>query len=460
MDASISHCSFNSFNGPFVEVYLHVIGSTVKFVPLDSMTQASVEVLILIQQGEEVIAYDKYNLTSPLAKRYVNFLDQKRFAVPNGDFELIVELSDNNDPENKVQYKEAIVIEYPKEVYCQSGLQLLGAFKASQEENGFTKNGFYLEALPFSFYNKKADKLAFYNEMYNIDTKVEGEFLIRYFIDQVGDNGKRTTVKLGHKKEEAQKVNVVLQQMDITKLPSGNYYLTVEIRNRANELLSMREVFFQRSNPYMVRQDLAKVDTEDEFVNDLSAKELEYSLRAIAMQVKDAEVEILNIILQDLDEKAMRGYLFSYWAGLSPIRPETAYEKYMEVARAADKTFRGGMGYGFETDRGYTFMKYGKPNDMIKVTDELNAPPYEIWVYEQFKFTGQSRVKFLFYNPTLGGGEYIMLHSTARGEINNPQWEVVLYRNAPDQIDGTNYVDATNMQDGFLRRAKRLWDDI
>ena len=121
-----------------------------------------------------------------------------------------------------------------------------------------------------------------------------------------------------------------------------------------------------------------------EFVNQLDSQELRYSLKAIAMNVKDADVEILNMVIAGRDPDQQRRFLFSFWAGQNPNNPGGAYEKYMEVARAVDKLFHSGFGYGFETDRGYVFMKYGKPNDMVSVDNDPSAPPYEIWVYNEF----------------------------------------------------------------------------
>ena len=73
----------------------------------------------------------------------------------------------------------------------------------------------------------------------------------------------------------------------------------------------------------------------------------------------------------------------------------------MKVAEKVDLYFKSGFGYGFETDRGYTYLKYGPPADIVTVEDEPSAPPYEIWVYYDFPMTSQSNVKFLFYNPII-----------------------------------------------------------
>jgi hypothetical protein len=87
------------------------------------------------------------------------------------------------------------------------------------------------------------------------------------------------------------------------------------------------------------------------------------------------------------------------------------------------------LGYGFETDRGNIFMKYGAPNDVVSVEDEPSAPPYEIWIYYSFPVTAQFDVKFLFYSPELANS-YNLLHSTCENEINNPAWEQILYKSA------------------------------
>ncbi len=461
MDASLSYATFNAQGQPFVELYLHVIGQSVAFAQADVVNnQASIEVMVLFKKGEEIVKFDKYNLQSPLTKTLVNFVDQKRYALPNGEYSIEVVLTDLNQTGNVKKWNQAISLDYSTEKLEQSDIQLLGNFKESEPIAGFTKNGYYLETLPFSFYNKKTERLSFYNEIYNADKAIGDDFLVRYFIDEVGNNDSRTTVKLGNKKRKAESVNVILLQMDIKSLPSGNYYLTVEVRNRNGELLSSKEVFFQRSNPYMEVVALENAEIDKEFVKDLTEKELIYGLKAISMKVADKNTEILNVILKERKPNAMRTFLFAHFAGMNPNNPKAAYDRYIEVANAVDNTFKSGLGYGFETDRGVIFMKYGKPNNRVVVDTEPAAPPYEIWVYEEFPWTSQNHVKFLFYNPSLAGGHFQLLHSTARNEISNRQWEVELYSDAPQDFDGNGTFESTTVSDNFLRQARRLWEDM
>jgi GWxTD domain-containing protein len=168
----------------------------------------------------------------------------------------------------------------------------------------------------------------------------------------------------------------------------------------------------------------------------------------------------MNTLIRENKPDAMRLYLFSFWAKENPNNPEEGYKAYMKVARAIDDKFQSGFGHGFETDRGYVFMKYGAPSDAVTVENDPSAPPYEIWTYHQFPRTGQNNVKFLFYNPSLATNGFILLHSTARGEVNNPRWEVELYRNAPNELDDTDYFGGSQMQDNTGRHARRLMRDF
>ncbi|MEO1515729.1 MAG: GWxTD domain-containing protein [Bacteroidota bacterium] len=455
LDTSISFATFNSPAKPYVEIYLHIVGKTVSFAPIDSTTkQASIEVVILFKQNGEVVKFDKYALNSPLTSQAIDFIDLKRYSLDNGDYELEITVQDQNDKKNQKTYKSPLAVSYGSESLLQSDVQLLASYKPSKQQNAFVKNGVYLEPLPFNFYSKRFGRLMFYSEIYNLDKEIADEkYKLRYFIESVKGNGERETVMLGHKTRSVSNIDVVLINMDIKTLPSGNYDLVVEVRTEQNKLLSSKKVFFQRSNPYLLLEELKKEPVED-FVTDLTEEELKYSMQAIAMNIPDADVEVVNLMLKNKEIVAQKRYLFNYWARYNPTQPEESYKKYMEVARAVDNTYEGGFRHGFETDRGWIFMKYGKPHDVVSIEDEPTAPPYEIWSYNTLPRTGQRNVKFLFYNPSLATGGHVLLHSTARGEINNPNWEADLYRGEPGPA-GDNI---NNFQ--VQKRAREFFNDF
>jgi GWxTD domain-containing protein len=463
LDASVTFATFKAGDIHYIEVNCYIVGSTVTFIPVDSLSrQASVEVLILFKQGENIVQFDKFQLHSPVVRFQKDFIDLKRYSLEPGEYTLEVTLTDGQDPANTKTFSSDFSMDYRGAEVQQSDIQLLSSVAPSEEEGPFVKNGYYMEPLPFNFYGKNAEKLLFYNEIYHTDQAIGDDFMVSYIIDQVSGSGEGNSVLVGHKRRTPGPVTVLLFNLDITGLESGNYRLAVEVRNRHKELLSRKEIAFQRSNPYLNADSEALTESalKDEFVGRLSPDELEYSLRAIMPVVPADETEWLNDLIRNGSLEARQLYLFSFWSKKNPNRPDLPFMEYMEVAKALDEMFRSGFGRGFETDRGYIYLKYGRPDDIFHEENDPAAPPYEIWSYNAFPATNQTNVRFIFYNPSLAPNDFQLLHSTARGELNNPQWEVQLYRNSPTQIEGDDPFGATEMQDNFGRQARKRFKDF
>ncbi len=460
LDASVSFATFKGTTQNYVEVYLYVVGNTVEYKMLDSTRfQSNVEVVILFKQGENIVKFDKYALNSPISPSAISFIDIKRYALKDGDYTIEVSINDLNRTENAKSFNAPLKIEYEGDGLMQSDIELLTGFKRDSTQNPFVKNGYYLDPLSFNFYDKNASKLIFYNEIYNTDKSLKEDFVIRYAVQEVKGNGQSKDLLVGHKRRSPKSVNALLLQLDISKLASGNYNLVVEVRNRGKELLSQKKVFFQRSNPYLNIDDaiVAEIDIKEEFVASFTDEEILYSLKAISPVISELEVDGLNTLIKGKDVEKQRRFLLTYWLRQDPNKPEDAYQEFMKVARAVDSKYRNGFGLGFETDRGYTYMKYGQPSDIVSSETEPTAPPYEIWVYYDFPYTNQSNVKFIFYNPTLAHNGHEMLHSTARGEIYNRNWEQELYRSAPSS---GNLRNGGETNGNFNSNARSFFDDF
>jgi GWxTD domain-containing protein len=466
LDAGYSYAVYHNGETPFVELNFEIAAASIRFKQVDStQMQGGVEVLILFKQGDRVANYEKFQLNSPLLDAPANLLDVKRFGIENGKFEVEITFIDVNNRDNRREISFPLQIEIGEKPYM-AELQLLRSFKPDESTNPFTKNGFYLEPLPFNFYNRNAQRVAFYTEIYHSDKFATEPYLVRYFIEELSGNGYTRLAAVGSQRKKPSKIDAVLAQMAIADLASGSYRLNVEIRDEKNVVVCQRSIEFQRSNPPAEPFIAGKVTDEElskQFVEKLTDEELAYALRAIGPVVGNHQSEALKNILVTREPKQMRFFLFNHFVSVNNVDPEAAYTKYMEVAKAIDRKFNSGFGYGFETDRGHTFMKYGKPDDMISVNDDPSAPPYDIWVYYNYPATKQTNVKFLFYNQSLSPGDYILLHSTARNELQNPRWEVELYRRSPNEIDtsnGSNYHDSTRMVRNNGRNARALFNDL
>jgi GWxTD domain-containing protein len=458
LDIGIAHASFSSEKEKYTEIYLYVVGSTVNYTYLDdSSMQAAVEFTITFSRNNQIVNFDKFILNSPVAGNPGDFVGIKRFALQNGRYELNVDAVDLNDPENIFRFEDRIELDFDPTAVGLSDLQMLARFETSDAENDFVKNGLYLEPAPFNFYPESLDKLAVYLEVYNPSADPFKAAYLSYGIYDTKNNMiSQRFKKLAEKRSQA-----MILQLPIDELRSGNYELMVELRNRDKLLVDVRSVSFQRSNlPVDLQKEMSEnPGFERSFSSQLDEEEVIYSLRAITPLLTGDQSLALEQILRSDELRSKQYFLYQYFFNQYPIDPALAYGQFMEVARAVDRSYRSNVGYGFETDRGKIFIKYGKPTEVVHVEDEPSAPPYEIWFYNKLEESKQYNIKFLFYNPSLAANDYELLHSNCRGERNNPRWEVQLYDNAPNEQVGQNAA-STEMQDNYRRNARRIWEEM
>ncbi|MBK9800028.1 MAG: hypothetical protein IPP56_10055 [Bacteroidetes bacterium] len=117
LKAYLAYSSFTtSDQQPFLETYLTVLGNTVIYKKNENgKFQGSVELSIAFIQNDKIINFKKYTLLSDEldseVKPRTNFIDQQRFALPNGEYLLEFEIADKmqNQPSASLPRKFALI---------------------------------------------------------------------------------------------------------------------------------------------------------------------------------------------------------------------------------------------------------------------------------------------------------------------------------------------------------------
>jgi len=461
IDVSVTHLQcYSEEKGEYVELYIRVNGNSVSFDSVGNKVQSSILGLVLIKRNNEIITADKFNIDSPLLDEVGDFWSKRNYKLPAGEYKMEYTFSETSDETNTInQQRTFTVIVKPDDKPSSSDILLLASVAPEVSDLPFGKYGFTYEPLAFDMVDPSLEKFYFFWELYDLD-KLEGVHYISMTIYDgfTGTFGKKVLQK--HQKLALEKKEIILDNFPILDLISGEFHLTLELFNADKKQLLFSEKNFTLIQPTSDERQEVIFDKEFEnsFVQLLTEEEVIYGLRALNPQLSSNLVETLNSVLSQGNFKTKKYFLYSYWANVFQDRPGEAYASYMKVARAVDNQFSSHFGYGFETDRGHIFLKYGKPNDIVDVVDEVNAPPYSIWVYYDFPYTQQSNVKFLFYNPSLTGDDFELLHSTCTAEMQNRQWQQLLYSDAYKEIEG-NPIDGMGVSDNFNRKALRYFND-
>ena len=453
MTAYFNYGLFNVPNSsPFLETYLTVIGKSVKHIAVSGGFQASVNIKVNIYQGLKTIKDNNYNLRSPIDKDSIHlstFIDNQRYSLPNGIYDLEIILTDNNsDSKQSFTYKEKFEINFSNKELASSSIEILDSYSKTVNVSSISKSGFDLIPYNVNYFPENQNKLIFYFESYNTDTVLgkNKNFLYTYYIQRKEDNFKPENTS-GFKKQITAKVNPLLAQIDIAKLESGNYYLIIEIRDQNNILKLEKKWFFQRSSsfikPITFKENRSSYEFFGNFNHADSIKMFVESLYPISSS-NEREWAINQTLKKD--PEMMKKFIVDFWqkrAG-DTLDPLAEWIKYYKQVVEVNKLFKCGKQGGYYTDRGRVFLQYGKPNQRSQQNSESYSYPYEIWQYYRIQdgATGQfyTNKKFVFVNKNIADDCYKLIHSDMRGEIYNDRWqyEVSKRNNTSGNMDNTS----------------------
>lgn len=455
-----AYFSYATFDRPgkqsYVETYLNIIGNSVKGAKNEhNKFQGTIEVQWVYKQGEKIVHFDKYNLHSPevdsLGQVLPSFIDQQRVALDSGEYTVELKIADKNSTDQAFTATQNISVHYSPLRVSISDIEFLESFTPSVAPGVYTKSGFDMIPYIQAFYPREISSLKFYAEIYNTKAILKQDYMVRYFISN-NENRQLINELAGIRKFAPADVNVLLAEIPIGKVTSGNYNLTVEVRDRQNKLIAYKQSFFQRINPLekpMIIEQYATVDINNSFISqEDNADTLKEYIACLAPISANLETQIAENQIALGDVQSMKQYIYHFWSQRNAEHPGDAWAAYKQEVSKTNVSFGTMNKRGYETDRGRVYLQYGPPNSITGDDMDPNSYPYEIWHY--YKLADQSNRKFVFYNPIGSARDFKLLHSDAHGEITDDNWELKLHSRSQQYFDQ----DQQNAYDTYGSKTK------
>ena len=435
-----SFISYGTFNitgenpTPYLETYITFECNSLVYVKETSgQYQASINMTVVFKQGDVIKNYDKYTITSPIVSDTTNlngfFMDVQRYSLANGEYQMEISIEDaNNDSRKPFTVEENIIVDFPDDI-CFSSIIALEDYRVSTQENATTKNGYDLTPMVMPYYPENINVLSFYAEIYNTEKTLgkDEKYLLNTYLMTFESNTKLNNYFFS-KRMNVKDTEIIINNMDISGLPSGNYYLVLEARNRNNEIIGFNQLFFQRSNNnYQINHStLATINPKDVFSGNIdnidTIREYIRTLSPISSQI---EREYANNLVKSDDITTMQQYFYSFWASRNALSPQIEWENYFAQVKRVNASFTAVRIKGYDTDRGRIFLKYGAPDRIVQNHNEPGAYPYEIWHY--YTLEKQRNKKFVFMTRDIATNDFQLIHSDAVGELNNSRWTTEIY---------------------------------
>ncbi|CAN5409140.1 hypothetical protein BH09BAC5_BH09BAC5_12460 [soil metagenome] len=463
LTANLSCCVFSTPDQKsYVETYISIIGNSVSYAKKpNGKYQAAIDIIMTFTSNDSIRSAQRYVLNSPELEdttKAQNFLDLQRIPLPAGMYFLQVTFTDlNKKPQKPLTNKKSISVDIDPDSISLSHIELLENYYASTSQTLLTKSNYELIPYVSSFYPPNLSQLSFYGEIYNT-TKVfkqDEKFLVLYYIESVA-TGNKMSGFTSFAKPKPQTVNPLLFSFNISSLPSGTYYLVVEVRNAENRLMSMRKTSFERLNPGVAikLEDLAAVDVTNTFVGKVTdGDSLVQMIRCLRPISSNIEVEFAENRIKAGDIKLMQQFIYNFWLSRNEANPEATWLKYNVEVQKVNYRYGTQIAKGYATDRGRVYLQYGPPDQMIPSENEPSAYPYEVWQYYTIRGNSnlpanmdqsaggvQTNKKFVFADFDLVTNNYTLIHSDARGEVRDDNWKLRLVKrnNSSHSIDQQN----------------------
>lgn len=446
---SVDYASFRHTDSTaYVEVYVSVFQGNLTYAKQsDGSYQASFTNALTItdQNGKKINtfahAYSNTAKDTTGLNQFNQLVDVFAFYLPYGNYKASVRLVDKTTKQKGEYVFDLNTIRTKPGIYL-SDLEFCQDIKKSQNKNDrFYKNGLRVVPNPRGVFDILEPMLYFYVELNNLpfEQGKEKHFNFSYFVTTTkGDTVKKVSPIV--KKIIAPSL-VEVGGFNVMALPENNYILTIKVTDpQSGEVVTVKKPFYvykpkkrKAGQENVTHAGTGNVPKIDPAIALLSKKELKKEFEMARYIATRQEEKIFKNIE---DPNGMREFLTQFWYRRDRITGSplgTNRREFLRRVQEADQKFRAMGKEGWQTDRGRILLKYGEPDEIERFPSSMDLLPYEIWYYHNLE--GGS--EFIFADLR-GFGEYELIHSTYRKELQNPNWKELIQKHSGFMENGDN----------------------
>ncbi|MEZ4911545.1 MAG: GWxTD domain-containing protein [Saprospiraceae bacterium] len=444
---------------PYAEIQVRAFGNSLAWQESNDISTSDVEIVLSIFNAKDsLINIEKLIMHGETTTIKKDLLLVRRYLLLPNKYKIEVEAKDIYSETGKIMIQQYFEIPTRDARVNLSDIQLLSICEKSSGTSDLMRGDWYMEPLPYGILTPTDTLLKAYFETYH-DVMLQGDYFLQYKIlhDDIDKINNDKPLITKYEKLQNNSTNAHLYTQPVQSLTSGKYLLIATVLDKQKNVISSQQVRFYKENPIA---DMAWLEvmgqSQYSYLQNSTEDQLDFDLKSLVPIISTDKINTLHEVVKSNGLNAKRNFIYTFWKDRE--NPKLAYESYRNVAEAVNTKFQTNAGLGIQSDRGYIFLKHGKPTNVITVDTEVDAPPYEIWYYYSLPTTKQTNVRFLFYNPSLVHNDFHLLHSTCLGERKNENWEKILYKNAP--IDVTSRTQGEgNSVIPFNRNAAKFFNE-
>ncbi len=343
------------------------------------------------------------------------------FVVPAGKYSLVFVIRDAKDPSFNKTINETVVVEpFKSNKFSISEIEIARNIKIDDADQNslFYKNSMEIFPNPSMVYTHQFPALFFYAELYHLklaDGKTEFS-LLRNLYNSSGVSVHKNSKTIKQTDQALVEYGVI----NLSKFPTDSYSLELSLVDPVTNKAFASTKRFYLYNPNVIDTNRSSninagvLGSEFGLLSMDECNKMFLYAKYLASQKEIDQFSKLDSL------NAKREFLFNFWK-VRDDNPATAKneikEEYMNRVALTNKNFSRLNREGYLTDRGRVVLLFGEPDQKDYFPSESEVKPYEVWFYNQI----EGGVTFIFGDVS-GFGNYELLHSTKRGELQDGNW--------------------------------------
>jgi len=433
---------YSSDTNAYLEIYVSVYQGNLRYMQNEKGEQvASFENHVNIIRDDSVYySYShKYKNTTrdtSIVSKYNQIVDIFKLELPYGDYEARVTITDKNS-QLSGEYILDISTIRPGENIFLSDIELCSQIKRDTAETMYFKNNLQVMPNPGRVCDILNPLLYFYVELSNLPYSAlePRHYEFEYFItNSEGDTLRR-------KKPSVKKIFgpslAEVGGMNVMALKKDTYFLNLKLTSLYdNETVKSRRKFYvyKPSKDDSVKKGTDELPDISEVYTDFSKDDLVEEFNQAKYIAIPQEIKVFNNLT---DEPGMKKFLTEFWRRKDASRgnaPGQLRTNYLNRVAYANEFFRSMGVPGWKTDRGRILLMYGEASEYERNPSTMNTLPYMVWQYYDL----EGGVYFIFADLN-GFGDYELVHSTYRKELQDPNWQSRVQKGSGSTLDGDIY---------------------
>ncbi len=426
-----SYIYFQDRTKTYVEIYAAIQRADFQF-EVDSNYYSALALLYVEAKDHHGAVIDSSSKLVPMGVRFlddayksdVRIFEVLPLLLPSGAYSIKVTAVDYKTKRSGLATFDLQVRDFTTDNFAMSDLELAYSIDTLEVNSpGFDPLSSLIKANrrvlpnPNRYFSNEDTLVYFYAEVYNFAQGTgEGEnFEVKVLLrDNYGFDMREYPVKRRHKPGTSA---VLMEKVNIAGIPGGTYELSAIVEDLATgNKTSASKKFWMIYN----FEQLAPTQLAPDQFTQADADLMENVIKYVTTKEEKA-------LYRDLDLEGKKNFLGQFWERKNPSPGSKINTFKNEIFRRfayANQYYSTSLiarEDGWKTDRGRIYITYGQPDNVERKPSAMGQKPYEKWYYD--RLPDQAGGDYCLFVDQDGYGNYRLVHSTIKGEIQNPEWE-------------------------------------